>query len=119
MQDEFEEDIDHFIAKFASRAFADGHSGPKLSPEFIATIRDDLKKAAGTAEDEDSCCRICLSKPEDAVIARCGHWFCAECIYPIFSPKGAALCPLCKQKIFRDELTIIPRAKVSAACGRY
>jgi DNA repair protein RAD5 len=104
--DEFAETIDSFIAKFANRAYS-SQSQIQLAPEFLSSIRQDLSK---TGDDREEC-RICLEPPDDAVIATCGHWYCAECVYPIFNSKGVALCPICRNTMRRDELKIVPRNK--------
>ncbi|KAJ1623971.1 hypothetical protein T492DRAFT_882663, partial [Pavlovales sp. CCMP2436] len=65
--------------------------------------------------DVDGCCPVCLEPPDDAVLTRCKHTFCKQCILgwtaAASSGKlGSAECPICRASISLDELMPLPRA---------
>ena len=62
-----------------------------------------MEQAAHSLGKELSCA-VCMSVFRDAVMTKCDHYFCRECIHSALgaSPK----CPLCNAPVKRRELRV-------------
>lgn len=109
---EFEDDINRFIHRFASRVDLRADGAPSL--QYLEAISNDLKKSrkdGGDDENEEGNCSICLGPPETPVMTECAHRFCRECITPLFNARGLARCPLCRSVIDSAKLFLVPETK--------
>ncbi|XP_034561768.1 NLR family CARD domain-containing protein 3-like isoform X2 [Notolabrus celidotus] len=59
------------------------------------------KRSPDPVEDQPSCCAVCLDPLTDPVSARCGHWFCRQCLTSYRDQSGSSgdsSCPQCEDK---------------------
>lgn len=64
----------------------------------------DLLFCAIAHQSDEYVCPICLFKPTAPRMTRCGHIFCADCLYLLFAKTEKHLCPVCYEPILKNEL---------------
>ena len=66
--------------------------------------------AAGGGGGEGAECVVCLDVYEDPVLTPCCHRFCRGCILGVIGTLSAAMCPVCRIPVRKEELITVPRA---------
>ncbi|KAI3915685.1 hypothetical protein MKX01_015510 [Papaver californicum] len=62
----------------------------------------------GIRNGENTECPICLESADDPVLTPCAHRMCRECLFTSWGTSAGGSCPICRQKITKDELITCP-----------
>jgi len=95
------------LATLKSRGHLRGGGGEAHQPLEKAELVRQVADARGLAEEEATCCSVCLSDftPGDPLrLLPCGHRFHVECIDRWLRSKSVN-CPLCNQSIRKSRLS--------------
>jgi DNA repair protein RAD5 len=88
-----------------------GGGGSRASATFLRSVVAELSQpAAAGAEARE--CPLCLEGVEDAVVTRCGHVMCRECVSAMVftQPSQHHRCPICREPLDKDSLLTVPRS---------
>ncbi|CAN0426522.1 unnamed protein product, partial [Ectocarpus sp. 8 AP-2014] len=86
-------------------AMPDGVQSRVASPSGDGAADDDGAQEEETGEEGDWRCPICLGVPVAPRVTKCGHGpFCLVCILRHLNGEASARCPLCFDKMQRNQL---------------
>ncbi|KAI3873705.1 hypothetical protein MKX03_029435 [Papaver bracteatum] len=81
----------------------------KLAMRFLGmNANADNRGQICICNGENTGCPICLESADDPVLTPYAHRMCRECLFTSWGTSAGGSCPICRQKITKDELITCP-----------